>query len=297
MKKILLCTCCILFAAGGVARAAVLAYEGFAYGSATEHGAVNAFQDGLSVGLSSAWNEILANGAEIKSRTSSWGWDGALANLTAKGITYPLKNSDGYFNFIECNSWNVEQATASLATPIDMTGNGTWYMSFVASSGWLDYASQMGLNDGTNELRWGNGYAYGTKGVTARYGLIGGSLEGTSSTSPTMANGFDVILYVAKLDNVVGTGLNVNVYAYDLNTITSAPSSSDVPLWSTTVSSPTNAFTNLEFYHTGGSNMWAGIGQLRVGTTLSDVVGVPEPSTIVMLVLGVLGIAFYARRK
>ena len=54
------------------------------------------------------------------------------SNLTANSINYPLQNGS-YFNFIECNSWGLEQGTAPLATPIDMTGKSVY--EFVSSSG------------------------------------------------------------------------------------------------------------------------------------------------------------------
>ena len=272
----------VVAVASGTAHAAVLAYEGFAVGSATEGGNVNGFTDpASSVNLSGPWTQTYSNGAGIKGRTSSYGWNGAASNLTANSINYPLQNGS-YFNFIECNSWGLEQGTAPLATPIDMTGNGTWYMSFVSSSGNSNYAAQMGLNDGTNELMWGNGYVGGSQGLAAHYGPMssynnGGAIKGSSGVSPNQSN-YDVELYVAELTNTVGTGMNVSVYAYDLNTITNAPSSSDTPLWTTTVSSPTSPFTKLEF-DLSGASAYPDIGQLRVGTTWNSVMGIVGTNT------------------
>jgi hypothetical protein len=293
----------LFISASGAAHAAVLAYESF--DTLTNDSGVDGFGDTASVGLSGTWTVNINNGATVKSRTIDAKWDGAESNLATYGIGYPVRNSNGCYNFIEKDSWNVEQAVAPLATPIDMTGNGTWYMSFVSSAKDADYAAQMGLNDGTNELMLGNGYkANGTtQGLAARYDLMsnyttGGSLAGSSNISPTIDGEWDVLLYVAKLDNVIGTGMNVSLYAYDLNTITSAPSVSDTPLWTTSVSSPTSAFTNFEFDLSGGSSRYPGIGKLCVGTTLADVTtAVPEPSTVFMLVIGMMGIAIYARRK
>jgi hypothetical protein len=47
---------------------------------------------------------------------------------------------------------------------------------------------------------------------------------GSSGISTTMASGYDVMLYVGQLQQVVGTGLTLNMYAYDLNTVTGLPS-------------------------------------------------------------------------
>jgi hypothetical protein len=286
MKKVAVMLMVVML--GVASQADVLVYEGF--GDATDNRSINAYQSttaGYSQGISGAWSELNNNGATLKHRTSSYGWDGAQTNLAAIGSSYSLKNGDA-FNFMECNSWGLERAQTALAAPIDLTVDGTLYMSFVASAGIFDYAAQMGLNDGTNELMWGNGYTGGTQGLAAHYGLMsdyanGGSIKGTSGVSPTMAAGWDVMLYVAQLQQVVGTGLTVNIYAYDLNTTSGLPTSAGTPLWSTTLTGVTGTFTNLQL-DLSGSGMYPSIDELRIGQSWADVTGgnvnliAPSPS-------------------
>ncbi|HZI33669.1 MAG TPA: hypothetical protein VFF11_15110, partial [Candidatus Binatia bacterium] len=202
-----------VFVAGQILSApagTVLNYESF--GNASDGSSVNNYQSttpGYSVGLSGAWSQTYNNGATLQHRSSSTGWTGAQANLTTIGSTFSIQ-SGGYFNFLECLSWNLEQAQAALSTPIDMTTNGTWYMSFCSSSGDFNYAAQMGLNDGTNELMWGNGYSGSGQGLAAHFGAMSsynnaGAIKGSSNISPTMSAAFDVILYVAQLQQSGGT--------------------------------------------------------------------------------------------
>jgi hypothetical protein len=309
MKKFL-CFSLLVFAVlliytSGVAHAVVLVSEPFVAGL-TENTPVNGFSDSYSVGLGGAWSELSSNGAVVKGRASTAanasGWLQAEANLVANGIGMSLVNPDGNFNWIECNSWGVEKGQAPLASPIDMREEGTWYMSLTACRNVVDYAAQIGLNDGTNELMVGNGYKAkedGTQGVSAWYDLManhttGGSLAGSSGISPTQTDGYNAQLYIAKLVND-GAQMNVGIYAYDLVSITSTPSESDTPLWTTTLPKPEVVFTNCEFNLS--ANGYPGTGYFRIATTWNEVLPIPEPSTIVMLVLGVLGIAFYARRK
>jgi hypothetical protein len=173
---------------------------------------------------------------------------------------------------------------------VDLTVNGTWYMSFAASAPDFDYAAQIGLNDGVNELMWGNGYRTAPKGVAAHYGALAsfGDITGTSGISPTMGGQYDVMLYVAQLQQVVGVGLTVSIYAYDLETTAGLPASigaAGTALWSTTLTGVSGTFGYLELEHAGASG-YPGMGQITVGTTWGDVTGniapVPEPGSLAL---------------
>jgi hypothetical protein len=297
----------LVLAGGGTARANILAYEGFedAVNNQVLATGYQTTTPGGSQGLSGSWTVVNGgNASQLKSRTSSTGWTGAQANLGSIGSSYSVQNGNGNYNFLETGeNWNLDVATVSLANPINMTQNGTWFMSFVSSSGNFDYAAQMGLSNGNNELMWGNGYAGGTQGVTAYYGAMssynsGGAVKGTSGISPTMGSAYDVMLYVAELDQVVGSGLTLTMYAYDLNTIASLPTSvpTGTALYSTTLTGVNDTFNSLEL-KLSGADTYPSIGQLAVGTSWGDVTSVPEPGSLALTGCGILTAWFASRRR
>jgi hypothetical protein len=286
-------TLSIALAAG--AAHAQLASESFGNNPA-ENTSINGYQSttsGYSTGLSGVWSQLNGNGAALKHR-SGGNWNNAQANLTAIGSGYSLAKG-GYANFLECNSWGLERAQVALATSIDLTVDGTFYMSFVASSGNFDYAAQVGLNNGTSELMWGNGYAGGTQGLTARYGAMSGvngaTLKGASSVSPTMSGGYDPVLYVAQLQEL-GGNMTISMYAYDLQTTTGLPTSiaaAGTALWSTTLTGVSGTFNNLEL-ELSGQDGYPSISNPALGTTWGDVTGnivaTPEPSSLALAGMG-----------
>jgi hypothetical protein len=125
-------------AAAGVAHAGLLGYESFGDGvnNTVFSTGYQSTTPGYSQGLSGSWTVVNSgNNSQMKQRTTSAGLNGAQANLATIGSSYTLQNS-GNFNFLETgHNWGLEVANIGLAVPVDMTHNGTWYMSFVSSSG------------------------------------------------------------------------------------------------------------------------------------------------------------------
>jgi beta-galactosidase len=259
-------------AVAGPLHASALAYDGFAWGI-IQGGSINGFtpNPAYSTGLSGSWSLLQNNGAYQVGRTSSTGW-----NSTQPGYLGLVRNG-GTFNFLECTSWSLEQAQIALVNPVNLSVSGTYYMSFVASSGDFNYGAQIGLNNGTNELMWGNGYTGGSQGLAAHYGPIssatGGTLVGSSGISPTQAAGFNPILYVGRLTADGAGNVGVSIYAYDLTQPGSVPTSvgSATPLWSTTLTGVTGGnYNNLEL-ELAGQSQYPGISQICLGTNWADV--------------------------
>jgi hypothetical protein len=278
-------------ATGATHAAGVIVRETF--GDATTGGSVDGYQSttpGYETGLSGAWNETDFAGAQLSSVTTDVNWDAAQSHLTAIGSAYSVKVG-GAYNTIQLNSWGLEQAEVALATPLDMTTNGTWYMSFVANctSSLSDYATLVGLNDGNNEVMWGQAYA-GGQGMAAHFDSIGnatgGSIEGHNGIQPAIGQTGDVMLYVAQLTEAVGSGetnLTIEMYAYDLATVSSLPLSiaaAGTPLFQKTLPNATGLFVNLEIEMSGGHGPWTEMGQPRLGATWASVVGAPTDPAV-----------------
>lgn len=255
--------------------AALTAYEGF---YTTANTSPSGFSDVLSVGLSGTWT-ALQNQGTIQSRTTDTHWDAAAANLSAYSIAYPIKNG-GYYNFVE-NNGSIGQFQVGLGSPVNLT-SGTYYMSFTVSSGSSDCYAEVGLANSTsgNELMWGEGW---NPGVGIHYSPSAGFNPNSyraTQTGPGLSN-WDVWLYVAQLSQSGGT-VTMNLYCYDLNTVTSLPLdvSAATPFWTTTLSGVSDTtFDKLAFEVAGYNGNYPSVGQIRLGTTWASVLGVTVSAT------------------
>ncbi len=75
--------------------------------------------------------------------------------LTSMRAMRSIRSGGAHHFWEHNNNWTPHTAQRPLSGTIDMTVDGTWYMSFFSMSGKTDYLAQVGLNDGTNELIWG----------------------------------------------------------------------------------------------------------------------------------------------
>jgi hypothetical protein len=273
MKRFLVVLMAVALAAAS--QASVLVYEGF--GDAPN----NATLDGYSgtsaeIGLSGTWSVTPLDRQSIKARTN-------YEYVGLNGGYAPETTGDRQHWWEHDNSWSAHRAERPLSGSIDMTQDGTWYMSFFSMSGNRDYVAQVGLNDGTYELMWGNGYnGDSNKGLTAYYGGIG--TNPTTNGNGTFVWGLDAFplktgFYAAKLvksDSGVTDTLDVSIAYYDLGTLANPTNEFDgvePTVWTRVVSltGVSSVFSKLELKVDGGNENWPSIDEVRVGHNWLDV--------------------------
>lgn len=289
MKKMLVMLMVIMLV--GVIQADVLVYESF--GDAPEANTTLAGYSGTTAetGLAGTWSVT-----------------GGSQNTVSRTTHEYVGIADGYAPDIvggrqhwweHNNQWNTNVATRSLSSSIDMTVDGTWYMSFSAMSGIKDFAAQMGLNDGTSELMWGQGYYGGSQGITAYYANIGSGAatngNGTFVTGFNNTTKYETGFFVAKLvksDSGITDALDVSIMYYDFKNLdapTNVIDSGDPAVWTRIVNltGVSSVFTTLELKLDGASSNYPSIDEVRIGQSWADVT-IPEPATMLLLGLGSL---------
>lgn len=287
MNKTLLGLASIALATHG--HSAVLAYEGF--GNATDFGNVNGYtpSGAASSGLTGSYT--LHQGTST-ANTYLLHRPGAFVGING-GYQPNLDGSNQ--EWMEHNGWNLGRASVGLSSSLDLSTDGTYYMSFFSRAGGVDVVTQVGLTDGTDELMWGRGYggAPTTKGITAYYGTAGTDPI-TNGDGTTFATGsWNTLFYVARLDkanSATTDDLTVSIMIYNLsadNTI----DSSDPASWVRTVglTGVDNTFDELQF-KLDGSGTWPSVDEIRLGNTWADVTGVPEPRFALLGGFGLLGL-------
>jgi hypothetical protein len=283
--------------------ASVMVYEGFSNlgGQAVWqlHGATSA-GTGISGNTWSTGADTTATYQNLKEKLST----DAAHNTAITGGYIPGLNSSGkQITWEQKNNWNVSTATISLTSSIDFTTDGTYYMSFYSLTDQADYLAQMGLDNGTNELMFGNSYnGSGAKGLTAYYQGIGGSLQTNAngtSIGKADATTFQAYYYVAKFEKTnSATTDDVTVSFSAFNLSTNPDIGSADPAWARTValSGVDTSFNTLRLKLSGGSNNPT-MDELRIGQSWADVTGVvPEPSSA-LLAAGALAVGLLRRRR
>lgn len=273
MRRLSVFLTAVLLAAAS--QAAVVVYEGF--GDASD-GASLVDYSGTSaeMGLSGAWSVTPTDRQSTKARTA-YEYVGLTGGYAAETI------GDRQHWWELDNTWSLHRAERALSRSIDMSRDGTWYMSFFSMSGNRDFVGQVGLNDGTNELMWGNGYnGAANKGLTAYYGPIG--TDATTNGNGTFVWGLDGFplktgFFAAKFvksDSGATDALEVSIAYYDLGTLanpTNAFNGVEPTAWTRVVSltGVSSVFNALELKIDGGSNNWPSIDEVRVGHNWTDV--------------------------
>lgn len=278
-------------------QAALLVYESFA--DTTGGQSINGYQtttSGYSTGLSGTWSlQGGSNQALTQNTSSDW-------NVAQSTNGYSIEQNGGNYHYWEASggAWAAQRAQSTLGSTIDMSNNGTWYLSFFFKGGNIDSLFQAGLNDGTTELMVGQGYGANgtTQGVDAWYQTIGANPAGTSSVNPPFSTWTAQFLVAKfeKTDSGNTDSLAVSFINYNLGS-TSTIDLSDPTSWlyTETITGVDNTFTNLQLKVGGPNGNYPAIDEIRVGETWADVTGViPEPSSAL---LGGLGLLALLRRR
>jgi len=293
MKKVLVMLMATALVA--VSQAAVLAYEGF--GDAVNNATIAGYSGtNAEAGLTGTWSLAGTGSQKLTSRATHEyvGVAGGYTPDTVGGNQHWWEHN---------NNWTINTATRSLSGTIDLSIDGTTYMSFFSMSGKSDYLAQVGLNDGTNELMFGQAYSgAANKGLTAYYGAIGTSAQtncnGTTLTYGSVGGKYKTGFYVAefvKSNSGITDDLLVNLMWFDFGVMAAKTNglSTDASR-SIALSGVSSVFNTLELKLSGGSN-WPSIDEIRVGGSFEDVAGTPLPEPATMLLFGLGGLLL--RRK
>ena len=263
-----------------ISQADVLVYESF--GDAAEGQDLTGYSGtgGVSeIGLSGAWTSNQST---------------SVSKLLARGVTGNFEPgiSDGYAPDAENDtqhwleqqdSWSVTNAYRPMSSTIDISVDGTYYLSFFSRTGGDDVAMQIGFDDGVNELLIGNGY---NRGLTSYFGIIGANATDVNNngTRFSVSNWWQSVLWVIKLtksDSGVTDTLDVDMIYYDLGTDNVIDAFDPVDWTRSMILTGVSAdFTNLRIKLSGGGSQWPGMDEIRVGETWSDVTGIIPPKVL-----------------
>ena len=272
MKRLLFGLLLAVFATA--IQAEVLVYESF--GDAIERQALTGYSGTpgtTEIGLTGTW-------------TSNRGVEDSILLARSdfkQGITegYTPDAFNGSQHWLEQqNTWNVTNATRPLSSSIDLTSDGTYYLSFFSRSGGDDVVLQIGMQDSTNELLIGNGY---NRGLTSYFGIIDANASDANNNGIrfTAASWWQSVFWaikIVKTDSGITDTLDVNIIYYDLSS-NSVIDDHDPAIWtrSMTLTGVSGDFDTLRLKLVGGGNQWPGIDEIRIGETWSDITGVVPP--------------------
>ncbi len=260
---------CIITSLAGISlpvslQASLLAYDGFTQG--TNGQPLAGYQGTSQIGLSGPWSRAAGGDAWVIRNGSGGQWGTPMPNWPA----------------LEHTSWTVVQGMATLNTPINLTVDGTYYISYLVECDSDNHVSEVGLlNSSTgNELMAGNAWNWG--GLTAFYGTQANAI----STPQTGYNGTTISSWTTKSQwqaviELDRTGGNLDAtISYYPGAYSPGPAAATRTVQLGALS---DTFDKLAIQYAG----WGDLDEIHVGTTLADVVPVPEPATLNLV--GVLG--------
>ena len=225
--------------------------------------------------------------------TGTWtsNQDTVIVKLLARGVSGNFEPgiTEGYspdaFNdsqhwLEQQDAWNTTNASRPLSSNIDLTVDGTYYLSLFTRTGGDDVTTQIGFQNSAKELLIGNGY---NRGLTSYYGNVNANANDTNNngTRYTVANWWKSVFWVFKIvksDSGVTDTIDVNMIYYDLGA-NSVIDDMDPAVWTRTMTltGVSAVFDNLRLKLDGGGGQWPGIDEIRIGETWSDVTGVVPP--------------------
>lgn len=252
--------------------ASVLAYEGF--GNAANAVTVNAYSgSSAESGLTGAWTTT--GGTTTTTTPPRFGKQVGIFNGAVVGL--PPEATGGAQHALTHSGYNVTQATRPLAASVDLTTDGTYYMSFFAAADGFDIVTQVGLSNATHELMAGQAYN-GNRGLAGYYATNGSSVSTGTVTGNNLGsftwgdrNAFFTI-QLTKTNSGTTNNLAVTITAYDLGNTTDIDISTLVEgttkkTRTVNLTGVSATFTHLKFKLDGTADM----DEIRLGTTLADV--------------------------
>ncbi|MCX6878664.1 MAG: hypothetical protein NTW21_33360 [Verrucomicrobia bacterium] len=258
----------VICAAVSSTQAGVLAYESF--GDGVNNATVNTYAgttSGMQTGLSGTWTGSTTPQLSTPPLTG-----------TQVGVQsgYAPDSNGGAQHAVKQSGWSVSSLTRPLSTPVDLSVDGVYYMSFFAgSNNYEDFVAQVGLSNATNELMAGQAYN-GNRGLAAYFGTIGtsvttGTAAGNNLNAFTWAdkNAFFVIK-ITKTNSGTTNNVAVQIDAYDFgNTVAVNITGGPQKTRTVALTGVTGAFSNLKFKLDGGGGVT--IDEIRLGQSLDDV--------------------------
>ena len=246
-----------LFAANGYA--AVLAYDGF--GDGVDGQDINGYSGTTAEsGLSGTW-VLVDGGTKVIDVLTD----------TQLGIEggYTPETTGGSEHLVYTASWTAGVQTRPLASAVDLSVDGTYYLSFFAQSdGSDDFIAQLGLYDGTNAILAGQAY---NRGLNATYGSITTEADsGNDQVDTHYSNGEDgfYLITLVKTNSATTNDLAVTIDWWHLSTSGIIFHGPEVTR-TQTFSGVTSVFSQLAFKISG----WVWMDELRLADSMLAATG------------------------
>lgn len=266
-------------------KAELLAYEGFG-DVANENDSINGYSgSSAEAGLTGTWS-LSGTGSQKLTKRSAPEYVGIAGGFQAE---YTGGNQHWWEHN---NNWNVNTASRALSSAIDLSVDGTTYMSFFVLAGHTDFLAQVGLANGANEIMFGNAYSgASTKGFTGYFGPLGSDVltngNGTFVSHAEVSGAYKTGFYLAELiksNSGTTNDLQMNLSYWDFGVMAAPSNTLDTPdgARSIALTGVTGSFDALRIKLSGGST-YPSIDEIRVGTQLADATGVPEPTSVVLM--------------
>jgi hypothetical protein len=254
-------------------QAAPSVYEGFTQG--TGNPALAGYSGTSEIGLSGTWTELGGQAMTIRDGSGGqWG------------------TPQSYWPAAEHTAWNLTQATRPMTGLVDLTTDGSFYLSYYIGTDQADHGSQVGLINSANtaELMAGNGYGGAGKGVTAYIGSIGGSIQQNANGTDIQGGWSGAMRQYQVIAAFNRSGGNLNVTLdYYLGTCDGVAETSRT----VSLGAVSDTFNTLTFKADG----WMNLDEIRLGPTLADVAPVPEPATMALVGMSLAGLLVFKRRQ
>lgn len=260
MKKKLLFILMLLAIAGlpAVSRAAVLAYDGF--GDGVDGADINGYSGvGAEAGFSAAW---VRTGGSIVHDVLTDVQIGIMGG-------YAPEATGGSEHLTYTGHWSMAYAVRTLTSPVDLSIDGTYYLSFFGRSGGSDdFCAQLGLYNGTNAIMAGQGYS---RGLNATWGALTTSCDsGNNQVDISISNGENCFFLIELVKTNSGTtdDLTVIISWWNLtadNVIVFGPEVTR----SQSFTGVTGSFNQLAMKQDG----WQWMDEVRLADTVQDATG------------------------